>query len=327
LARCQVELGYLDFRTGALDTALEWYASARSALPERGDPLLGARIDQVSGLVHYMRGNLDEAEHAFRASYEGYERAGDVALAVSALYNLGMVYEETGAMTRATDTFKEIRTRAHRIGDAENEARAAATWGWLLQRQGRGEEAVAELMRARDHFYERGNDATGLQVHLNAVVALARYDRATEATAEWDAATVVAERVESTPYLAALRDLTLGELRLRDGRGVEALPLLTEAERRFDEQALRQEAMESALLLAETHLALRDEPACLAVLDRASSIAETLADPSWSVLVAFLRAAARRDSVALRASSDDMEERNLQSYGARVLATVRAHVS
>lgn len=310
----QIELGYLEFTLGRIEGALTWYHSAQASLSSAQEPLLQARLDKLIGLVHYAKGDLSNAQRSFEEAHRVFEDAGDVARALGTLYNLGMVFEETGANTRAASVFEEIRDRAHRYGDAQNAAKAAATWGWLLQRVGRYDEALEQLRHASEYLAGQGYHSYAQQTRLNTAVVLARKGEIEAARQELDLASQAIDD-EPLAYQSALQILTLGEIELRAGAVGPALAHFAAAIEAFEAIESQHELMEASLLYAEALLALGSGEALDVALSRASTIAQTLADSCWRTQVEYLRALGHADAPAIAEIEEaTLDEENLLPF-------------
>lgn len=162
---------------------------ARQVEREHGTPRGEAMVCHALAVGYRLRGKLDEAEEAVRASIEiGRTRARDRHLAQT-LRTLGLILADAGRLDKAFKALRESADIGREIGDEAHEVRALVSLGKIQwERVGDAEEAAKVL--------ERGLRAAGNDPRSIAAVArpLARVYRALD---DSDAAIGTLDRARS----------------------------------------------------------------------------------------------------------------------------------
>lgn len=153
-------------RTGDYESA-DRFARERLALCAPGSPD-EARARTNLGLVHQMRGELDEAEAMQRRAIEIDRANGDERGLARDLGNLALVPEARGDLDAAEALYREALAIAERIGAVDIVATKLANLGDVALARGMRDEARALWEQSRACFRSL-NDAKGI-AHCEALL-------------------------------------------------------------------------------------------------------------------------------------------------------------
>ncbi len=323
LAYAQADLGYHAFRSGSWDDALDWYAAAQKSLAGGDDPLFAARLEHMTGLVHYQRGDLHAARDAIQEALRVYRESGDVQRVANVLCHLGNVHGDLGDRAEAIRLYQQVLEHAERFDDPKNAAQARYSLAWIHLLHGAYDRATEHVDAATALLAQQGYQLLAHQAQLIRATVLARRGALAEAR------TAVAEAVamlagDDQPYNVALQTMTAGEVSLRSGDPSAARGQLREAAERFERLSATEERIECDLLIAQAAWAAGDRGAARAAIEDAARRSHDHPNAVWRAQVAFLQALQDGDAERVQEAEDDLEAANLAAFADLVRATVRA---
>jgi tetratricopeptide (TPR) repeat protein len=135
---------YLD-RGGHYLDARTIHSHARQAAHHIRDDAGEARALTNLGLVHWRKGDYEQATEHFQQALVLSRLIGDQLSAARALTNLGMLYAAQGKYAKAADHLEPALTRFQTIGNSVGEAGTHNNLGLVYLRQGR-------YVQAEEHF-------------------------------------------------------------------------------------------------------------------------------------------------------------------------------
>lgn len=152
-------------------------------------------------------GAAAQAAYANASAIDYFERLAplvDGSARVDVLLKLGKVLELTGKWVRAEEVDGEALAMANAHGDARLRASCETALAEVARKQGRYDEAVARLERARADFDTAGDEAgVGMVLHLAGTLAAQRGDYA-KAQESYEASIAIRERLGDKAALGSL---------------------------------------------------------------------------------------------------------------------------
>jgi serine/threonine protein kinase/tetratricopeptide (TPR) repeat protein len=198
-----------------LEQALQF---ARSSSNEAQEILTKLQICSVS----IVEGKLEQAQEMSRDAVEQAKRSGMQIITTRGLIDIGNAHYLKGDTTNAEAKYQEALESAASLKDERNEARARFSLGSLRIRQGRTDEGLPEMLKARD-FYVRGGYSNEAALSLSMIGQTRRdkgeYDEALLAFREQ---LEIARQLNLPPLIASIND-DIGQVFLYEERYPEAL--------------------------------------------------------------------------------------------------------
>jgi len=137
--------------------ATETYERARAFCEEHHMPLAVVQADYNIAYLHYLRGEYSLAIDMLGATRDKAERVGDVYHAALCRLDLADIYLELNLIEEATDTAEEAFQRFQQLEMRYETAKALTSLATALGRQGKAQQALDVLVRARAAFAEERN--------------------------------------------------------------------------------------------------------------------------------------------------------------------------
>jgi len=228
---------------GDSDAALDCLEVATQVASAAGlDAALGKALN-VRAVIHWQRGDLDEADALYIQAHDCGVRSRDVRLTAMTAQNRGIIANVRGDLTRALLHYRECITAYQRLGMSREVCGALNNLGMLHTDLGEWDAADAAYREASTLAERVGDKASHLLLMVNmAELSLARGDVA--------GAEQVCER--ALPMARSMGDAR-AEAELRKHRGVIA------RERGQDELAEREFSLGSALASLRQDVLLQAE--------------------------------------------------------------------
>ena len=154
-----INLAWVLYDDGQFDTAEEAASRAIDLLPREGKQFQVCRGHRVLGNIHRSKGDTKEAIRHFEVALEIASALNMVDQLYWVHFALSELFSEEG---RLDDAHVHVeRAKSHAVNDVYLLARASRVQAWLLDRQGKFEEAKSEALCALDAFEKLGaaNDA------------------------------------------------------------------------------------------------------------------------------------------------------------------------
>lgn len=104
------------------------------------------------GMIHYFRGEYDEALMKYSQSLELAERLGDQLGIASILHQIAMVHQDRGEFEKALEKYKKSAEIKKKLGDQRGIAYNFAQIGLLYSQIDKKEEAIEYTQKALDIF-------------------------------------------------------------------------------------------------------------------------------------------------------------------------------
>ena len=128
--------GLIERDVGDLVAALHHLRQGAKAAELGGDLVAQAQLANEIGVIHFRRGNLQDAHEAFTMNLRKCEAAGNIFDAPTALHNVGYCDLELGRFDDADQAFNQAWKLFHDRADARGEAMVLASLGILARRRG-----------------------------------------------------------------------------------------------------------------------------------------------------------------------------------------------
>lgn len=202
-----------------LEQALQF---ARSSGNEAQEILTKLQLCSVS----IVEGKLEQAQATSRDAIEQAKRNGMQIITTRGLIDIGNAYYLKGDATDAEAKYQEALQSAVSLKDERNEARARFSLGSIRIRQGRTDEGLPEILKARD-FYLRGGYSNEAALSLS-MIGQARRDKGEyeEALSAFKEQLEIARQLNLPPLIASIND-DIGQVLLYQERYPEALEFMS----------------------------------------------------------------------------------------------------
>ena len=229
---------------GDADAALDCAEAALAIANASGDEAGAGHAINVQAIVHWQRGELDEAERLYLEARACALRSSERKLAAMTALNLGVVANIRGDMQRALRHYEVSLAEYRALGLARDVCAALNNLGMLHTDLGQWEEAERAYDEAKGIASALGDLAALTLIEVNLAeyhVAQGAHDRASDAC---DRAMEIAERSGDGGALGEAHKI----------RGVIAREAgeLAASEEHFARAEAHAEARQDLLLLAET---------------------------------------------------------------------------
>lgn len=225
VADAHFHIGRVAWRQSRLDDAMEEYAAARALAIQHGDTELRARVENGMGVIHYTRGELEQARAAYTValdlSHDDTQR-GRVHL------NLGAIANIQGDLEAARRAYQQSRTMFKQSEYPRGEVLALHNLGMLYadeERWDAADEAYRDCLELLEGVGDRGMIAKVLIHRSEVSCARERFD---EAVSNCDLAIALVEELgDEVERAEALR--WKGHALRRLGQHADAEDALVEA--------------------------------------------------------------------------------------------------
>ncbi len=135
---------------------IAWSNAGIEACRRMGDEKTAAAIAASLGMVHYRKGEIDQANEFYRHALDTMEKAGNVHGLATIYMNLGNVKTQKREWNQAiTYLLKSLQMR-ERMGDMHGQAQTRANIGALHAKRGEKDKARANWLQALEMFDHLG---------------------------------------------------------------------------------------------------------------------------------------------------------------------------
>jgi diguanylate cyclase (GGDEF)-like protein/putative nucleotidyltransferase with HDIG domain len=135
---------------GDLCTAEDCLQASLAVAEARGELANVAHAVNLQGIVHFYRGDLEEAVRAYRSAHMTAEQAGELKLVAMLDLNLGVIANTRGDLSSALAHYEACLTGYRAVGMEENAIEVLNNMGMLytdMQRWEHAEQAFEEALR------------------------------------------------------------------------------------------------------------------------------------------------------------------------------------
>jgi serine/threonine protein kinase/lipoprotein NlpI len=158
------------------------------------------------GSVYIAEGQPERAQEISREAVAQAQRLGMQVITIRGLIDMGNAYYLKGDLHSGEAKYKEALASAVSLKDSRSEARARFSLGSLLIKQGRTDEGLPEMTRARD-FYVQGGYSNEAALSLG-LIGQARRDKGEydEAIRAFQEQLQIAGQLNLPPLIASVND-------------------------------------------------------------------------------------------------------------------------
>ena len=128
--------------------ALAFHARAFALSAKCGDVEIQGSAAGNRGVVHYLLGELNEADHWLNQAVQLYKQLDDVKKVATHLGNLGLVYSSRNEYTQATRLLNKALTKFQKIGDQLEQAYTLQDLGYVARLNGKMKRSLSYAKRA-----------------------------------------------------------------------------------------------------------------------------------------------------------------------------------
>ena len=306
-------LGRLMLERGDLADAEVAFRRVRDAAEHAGDVAGMAAADNALGEIAKDRGQDEAARDLFERAFEHAHMAGDTALMGLTLNNLGNALRQLGDLERAEQRFRSALAFANVIGDGVAIARTHTTLGNIAAARG-------ELDDAQRHYTQALSLDKRNQQHQATLGNLVNLANLRSTRGDLAGAKKFYEEALGKLPPTATRTLTdletmLGQLEARQGALSAAETLFARAKHRAEKTGYQAAVARLTMNLAAVAHARGDLKTALDGYRQAVGLLDQYASPSDRVMghLVVADAALARDLVDLGAAAVEQAERRLDA--------------
>ncbi|GAA2736377.1 AfsR/SARP family transcriptional regulator [Actinocorallia aurantiaca] len=149
-----LELGFVTYRTGHHQQALQYAHRAASHFRALGDSAAEAEAIDWAGVVHWSMGKA-RAALAYHQEARGiYRRTGNLSGEAQALGHAGIAFWQLGRYREAIEHLSEALAAFQQVGDQRNEAMTLNNLGEVLRQRGLHRDAMELYQKSMKIFAE-----------------------------------------------------------------------------------------------------------------------------------------------------------------------------